>query len=64
MGVLFESLVYIFYYGNICGVMVTNEENGHGESSSNPGLDICISYIANSIWKGANPIILPPAMSK
>ena len=37
--------------------------NGHGNMSSNPGRD-CISHSTNTLGKGMNPIILPPAMGK
>ena len=38
------------------GVMVIVLGNGHGDTSSNPG--------TNTLGKGMNPIILPPAMGK
>ena len=37
--------------------------NGHDDTSSNPGRD-CISHSTNTLGKGMNPIILPPAMGK
>ena len=40
------------------GVMVIVAGIGHGDTSSNPGLN------AFHIGKGMNPIILPPAMGK
>ena len=43
------------------GVMVIIVGNGHGDMSSNPG---CISHSTNTLGKGMNPIILPPAMGK
>ena len=45
------------------GVMVNIIGNGHGDASSNPGGD-CISHSTNTLGKGMNPIILPPAMGK
>ena len=45
------------------GVMVMVVGNGHGDTSSNPGRD-CISDSTNTLGKGMNPIILPPAMGK
>ena len=45
------------------GVMVIVVGNGHGYTSSNPGPD-CISHHTNTLGKGMNPIILPPAMGK
>ena len=36
---------------------------GHGDTSSNPGL-IAFSHSTNTLGKGINPIILPPAMDK
>ena len=37
--------------------------NGHGDTNSNAGRD-CISHCTNTLGKGMNPIILPPAMGK
>ena len=37
--------------------------NGHGDTSAKPGSD-CISHSANTLGKGINPIILPPALGK
>ena len=48
---------------NICGVMVIVIGNRHEDTSSNPGWD-CISHSTNTLGKGMNPIILPPAMGK
>ena len=45
------------------GVMVIVVGNGHGDTSSNPGRD-CISHSTNTLGKGMNPIILPPAVDK
>ena len=45
-----------------CGVMVNVVGNGHGDMSSNPGPGI--SHSTNTLGKGMNPIILPPAMGK
>ena len=36
---------------------------GHDDTSSNPETD-CISHNTNTLGKGMNPIILPPAMGK
>ena len=47
--------------GGACGVMVIVVGTGHGDTSSNPG---CISHSTNTLGKGMNPIILPPAMGK
>ena len=41
--------------------MVIVVGNGHGDTSSNPGRDWCISHSTNTLGKGMNPIILPPA---
>ena len=43
--------------------MVIVVENGHGVTSSIPGRDR-ISHSTNTLGKGMNPIILPPAMGK
>ena len=40
--------------------MVMVEGNGHGDTSSN--LRLIAFHIA--LWKGMNPIIIPPAMGK
>ena len=50
--------------GGACGVIVIVIGNGHGDMSSNPGLANCISHHTNTLGKGMNPIILPPAMGK
>ena len=50
-------------YGDARGVMVIVVGNEHGDMSSNPGRD-CISRSTNTLGKGMNPIILPPAMGK
>ena len=50
-------------YGGARGVMVIVLGNRHGDTSSNPGRD-CISHSTNTLGKGMNPIILPPAMGK
>ena len=52
------------FFGGACGVMVIVVGNGHGESSSNPDETNCISHSINTLGKGINPIILPPAMGK
>ena len=36
--------------------------NEDGDTSSNPGRADYISYSTNTLGKGMNPIILPPAM--
>ena len=45
------------------GVMDIVIRNGHGDWSSNPGLD-CNSHSTYTLGKGINPTILPPAMDK
>ena len=47
--------------GGARGVMVIVVGNVHGDTSSNPD---CISHSTNTLGKGVNPIILPPAMGK
>ena len=44
------------------GVMVIVIGNGHGDTSSNPGR--VWLHCTNTLGKGMNPIILPPAMGK
>ena len=51
-------------YGGARGVMVIIVGNGHGDTSSNPGQANCTSHSTNTLGKGMNPIILPPAMGK
>ena len=46
------------------GVMVIVVGNGHGDSSSFLDETDCISHSTNTLGKGMNPVILPPAMSK
>ena len=55
-------LIELIYGGGAHGVMVI-AGCGHGDSSSSPGPD-CISHSTNTLGKGMNPIILPPAMDK
>ena len=50
--------------GGASGVMVILAGIGHGDSSSNPRRSDCISHSTNTLGKGMNPIILPPAMGK
>ena len=61
---LTSSHRYILYLGGIRDIMVTIVGNGHGDMSSNPGQDCCISHITNTLGKGMNPTILLPAMGK
>ena len=44
--------------GDAHGIMVIIVGNRHGDTSSNPG------HSTNTLRKGMNPIILPPAMGK
>ena len=57
------SMHHYNHGGGAHGVMVIVVENGHGDTSSNPGRD-CISHCTNTLGKGMNPIILPPVMGK
>ena len=50
-------------FGGARGVMVIVAGYGHGDTSSNPGPDY-ISHSTNTLGKGMNPNILPPAMGK
>ena len=45
-------------------IMVIVVGNGHGDTSSTLDEADCISHSTNTIGKGMNPIILPPAMDK
>ena len=51
-----------FIFGGARGVVFIVVGNEHGDSSLNPGRDI--SHSTNTLGKGMNPIILPPAMGK
>ena len=44
--------------------MVIVVGNERGNTSSNPGETDYISHNTNTLGKGMNPIILPPAMGK
>ena len=57
-------LINITAHGGARGEMVIVIGNGHGDTSSNPGKTDCISHSTNTLGKGMNPIILPPAMGK
>ena len=46
------------------GIMVIVVGSGHGDTSSNLNETDCISHSTNTLGKGMNPIILPPAMDK
>ena len=52
------------YYGSARSVMVIVVGNGHGDTSSNLDETDCISHSTNTLGKGINPIILPPAIGK
>ena len=61
-GIKYFYLIQIIY-GDARGVMVIVVGNGHGDTSSNPGL-IAFSHSANTLGKGMNRVILPPAVGK
>ena len=65
---LFGVCVCVYIYIYVCvyahGVMVIVLGNGDGNRSSNPDETDCISHSTNTLGKGINPIILPPAMGK
>ena len=44
--------------------MVIVVGNGHSDTSSNLNETDCFSQSTNTLGKGMNPIILPPAMGK
>ena len=50
--------------GSACGVMVIVIGNGHSDTGSNLDETNCISHSTNTLGKGMNPIILPPAMGR
>ena len=43
---------------------MNKKKNGHGDTSSNLDETDCIPHSTYTLWKGMNPIILPPAMGK
>ena len=61
--ILSSSALSYVVFGGARGVVVIVVGNEHGDTSSNPGQD-CISHSTNTLRKGMNPIILPPAMGK
>ena len=52
------------FSGGARGVMVIVTGYGYGDTSSIPGQVSCISHSSNTLGKGMNPIILPPAWGK
>ena len=56
------KLLILEYCGGARGVMVIVVGNGHGDTSSKPRRDWL--HCINTLGKGMNPIILPPAMGK
>ena len=50
--------------GGTCDAIVIVIENGHGNSSSNPKVAVCISHSTNTLGKGMNLSILLPAIGK
>ena len=53
-----------FNLHNSLGVIVIVVGNGYGNTCSNPDETDCISHSTNTLGKGMNPIIIPPAMGK
>ena len=51
-------------YGGARGVIVIVVRNGLGDTSSIVDETDCISHSTNTLGKGMNSIILPPAMGK
>ena len=58
------NMIYIYIYTCVLGETVTAARNGHGDPSSNLNKADYISHSTNTLGKGMNPIILPPAMGK
>ena len=48
--------------GGARGVMIIVAGNGHGDTILDE--TVCISHSTNTLGKGMNPIVLPPAMGK
>ena len=68
---IFRIIVLIFvvmfittFHGVARGVMVIVVGNGHGDRIQILDEADCISHITNTLGKGMNPIIIPPAMGK
>ena len=55
---------FIISKGGACSVMITVVGNGHSNTSSNPDEANSIYHSTNTLGKGMNPIILPPAKDK
>ena len=61
----FSIATTLRFYGGARGVMVIVAGCGHGDTSSNPRRDwLHFSHSTNTLGKGMNPNILPPAMGK
>ena len=60
----FLHLYVVTTFGGARGVVVIIVGNEQRDTSSNPGKTDCISHSTNTLGKGMNPIILPPAMGK
>ena len=58
-----DPYIIMLTVGGARGVMVIVAGYGHGDTSSNPESD-WLHLIYNTLGKGMNPIILPPAMGK
>ena len=56
------SITFKYIYGGARGVVVYAVGNERGDTSSNPGRDRL--HCTNTLGKGMNPIIVPPAMGK
>ena len=56
--------VGFYLFNGARGVMVIVVGNGHGARVQILDEADCISHSTNTLGKGMNPIILPPAMGK
>ena len=59
-----EGKINEWIIGGARGVMVIVVGNGHGTQVQILDETDCISHSTNTLGKGMNPIILPPAMGK
>ena len=59
-----QNLNMISFFQGTLGVMVIGIENGHSDSSSNPGQGCLYSHSVNTRGKNVRPVIFHPVMDK
>ena len=57
-----SNVIYEYTYRGAHGVMIVIIGNGY--LSPNLGEAVCISHTANTLWKGIDLTLFPPAMGK